>query len=152
MSRSQVLAYVKTQCKTISGVTDAVIGHPSNYPIMAASLPLVIIGAGQPIWTPMSFSANGSGSIQYQYTVNLVVVLGPADMTEQQAEAAQTNYADLMRNKFSNDLGLGSCQVFYAELQDGIDNIYTFKRAGQQPQVAFHLQVQEVIARNANAA
>ncbi len=152
MSRSAVLTYVQTQCKTISGVTDAVIGHPSNYPIAPASLPLVIIGAGQPVWTPMSFQANGDGRIQYQYTVNMVVVLGPADMTEQQAEAAQTNYADLMRNKFSNDLGLGACAVFYAELQDGIDNIYTFKRAGQQPQVAFHLQVQEVIARNASAA
>ncbi len=147
-----MLAYVKTQCASISGVTDAVIGHPPQYPIPDAALPMVIIGAGQPLWSPLTFASNGAGSIQYQYTVNMVVVLGRADMTEQQAQAAQLVYADLMRNKFANDLNLGACAVFYAELQDGIDNIYTFKRASQQPQIAFHLQVQEVIARNASAA
>lgn len=146
-------AYVQSRCATMTGVAQCTVGRPTQEQLAEAALPWVIIGAPQPRWEPWTFAAGGAGLLATIYPVNIVVVMGPANLEPADAEAAREVWADRVRGALSSDPSLGG-RVFDSELESGIDNVDTYRRAGQeqQPQCAFRLVVTEVAARNAAVA
>jgi hypothetical protein len=148
MGRTAVLNYCKTQTEAIAGIRRSEIGRLDVDPLPESDLPMAIHGAPQPRWQGTTFRAGGEGELEARYPVNILVFLGRKDMARADAEALQADFADRFRAMYANDPTLGGL-VWDQELSDGIDNIDTFKEAGQHPQATYRLDIIERRKRNA---
>lgn len=147
-----MLAYVRTNGLAITGIKTAYVGHPDQDPLPESDLPMLIVGAPQPQWRPMTLTAGGEGLLEATYPVNMLVIMGRADMPQRDAQAQQAAYADRFRAKFSPDPTLGGL-VAYSDLTEGVDNLDAGEGANyrvlkQLPQMAFRLMVTEYKKRN----
>jgi hypothetical protein len=148
MSRDTVETKVQATLTSISGIgsIDKVYtGLPE--PVPDTELPIAVYFLRQPTNTQMTMGGS-AGQMSVKYVVDIWILLGPPSMLIQDAEAAQQIYAERMRSGFTALNTTFSGSVFDVDVIDGSDNISTFRDAGEYPQVAFRVMVEEVYARN----
>jgi hypothetical protein len=148
MSRSTIKTYIEARCAEIEGI--ARVGprlDDGNYP--PADMPYCVVELGQPKSRQLTMGV--TGKIEQVYPAGIAIIVDRKDADYDQALEASIRIADRLRAKFAADWTLGG-NCFNADLSEGIDNLPTFREAGQYPQVANKLMVTEQVAANAPAS
>lgn len=149
MSRGNVQSTIQNLLATVSGlsISTVMLGEPENIPDM--NLPIAVLRMQQPRYEPLTFGVGGMVKATYDADINML--LGPPDMSREDAETAQIDWTDRIRAAVFSDQSLNG-KAWNAEFYEGADNLDNYRGTGQYPQLTFRVRVEELIAKNASAS
>jgi hypothetical protein len=149
MSRAAVMAYVKTRCESIEGISVVYRGKPGGVSPHTFA-PYIWLSAQEINPTRLTFG--DTGEVDESWVINIHVVIGAPDMDDEIAQELALVFGDRLRYLFYTDSTLGGT-AWHAELGGGTNNLETYE-TNQDPDIEliYPLTVTEHVLANAAAS